>query len=54
MKSCSDYEKLFEGYFRSDISPAEEIALLEHLKICKSCPEQLDKFYEIHIFIKLR
>jgi hypothetical protein len=49
MKSCSDVEQLFEGYFRSDLSPAEELALLEHLKNCKSCPEQLDNFYEVHL-----
>lgn len=49
MKSCSEFEQLFEGYIRSDLSPAEELALLEHLKACKNCPKQLDKFYEVHV-----
>jgi hypothetical protein len=48
MKSGCEFEQLFEGYFRSDLSPAEELALLKHLKSCPSCPEELDKFYGIH------
>ncbi|MCK4754266.1 MAG: zf-HC2 domain-containing protein, partial [Calditrichia bacterium] len=48
MKSCSEFEKLFEGYFRSDLSPAEELALLTHLQSCVSCNKKIEKFYSIH------
>jgi hypothetical protein len=48
MKSGCEFEELFEGYFRSDLSPAEELALLKHLKSCDSCQVQLDKFYSLH------
>ncbi len=48
MKSCSEFEQLFEGYFRSDLSPAEELALLTHLQSCVSCNKKIEKFYSIH------
>ena len=48
MKSGCEFEQLFEGYFRSDLSPAEELALLKHLDTCSSCPQKIDEFYHIH------
>jgi RNA polymerase sigma-70 factor (ECF subfamily) len=48
MKSGCEFEQLFEGYFRSDLSPAEELVLLKHLESCSSCPENIDKFYRVH------
>jgi hypothetical protein len=48
MKFGCEFEQLFEGYFRSDLSPAEELALLKHLKTCNSCQDKLDKFYSLH------
>lgn len=48
MTSACEFERLFEGYFKSDLSPAEELALLNHLKTCKKCRVQLDEFYKIH------
>ncbi|MEE9118065.1 MAG: hypothetical protein V3U02_05665 [Calditrichia bacterium] len=48
MKSCSEFEQLFEGYFRSDLSPAEELALLTHQQSCVSCNKKIEKFYSIH------
>jgi hypothetical protein len=48
MKSGCQFELLFEGYFKSDLSPAEELALLNHLKTCEKCRVQLDDFYKIH------
>jgi hypothetical protein len=51
MKSGCEYEQLFESYFRSDLSPAEELALLNHLKSCENCRAQLDKFYAIHTLL---
>jgi len=48
MKSGCEFEQLFEGYFRSDLSPAEELALLNHLKTCESCNVQLENFYIVH------
>jgi len=48
MKSGCEFEQLFEGYFRSDLSPAEELALQKHLRSCESCQKQLDKYYALH------
>ena len=47
-KSGCEFVQLFEGYFRSDLSPAEELALLNHLKTCESCRVQLEDFYTVH------
>jgi hypothetical protein len=49
MNSGCEFEQLFEGYFRSDLSPAEELALLNHLKTCENCRVQLENFYTVHI-----
>jgi len=48
MRTGCEIEQLFEGYFRSDLSPAEELALFDHLKSCASCKEKIEKFYSIH------
>jgi hypothetical protein len=48
MKSGCEFEQLFEGYFHSDLSPAEELSLLKHLETCDKCKKQLDKFYSLH------
>ena len=52
MKSGCEFEELFEGYFNSDLSPAEELALQNHLKSCASCSEKIEKFYNIHSILK--
>jgi len=48
MKSGCEFEELFEGYFRSDLSPAEELALQNHLKSCVSCSKTIEDYYKIH------
>jgi hypothetical protein len=48
IKSGCEFEQLFEGYFRSDLSPAEELALLNHLQTCERCRVQLENFYTVH------
>ena len=48
MKSGCEFEELFEGYFRSDLSPAEELTLLNHLQSCAACTKNIEKFYKIH------
>jgi len=49
MKSGCEFEELFEGYFSSDLSPAEELSLLDHLQSCARCSKKLEEFYTIHI-----
>ena len=48
MKSGCEFEELFEGYFRSDLAPAEELSLINHLQSCVSCNKKIEKFYNIH------
>jgi hypothetical protein len=48
MKSGCEFDELFEGYFRSDLSPAEELTLQNHLQTCASCSKKIEEFYKIH------
>lgn len=52
MRSGCEFEELFEGYFNSDLSPAEELTLQNHLKSCASCSKKIEKFYNIHSILK--
>ena len=52
MKSGCEFEELFKGYFNSDLSPAEELSLLNHLKSCARCSQKIEKFYQIHSSLK--
>jgi hypothetical protein len=47
-KGC-EFEKLFESYFRGDLSPAEELNLQKHLLICSQCSKKIDDFYSVHL-----
>ena len=48
MISGCEFEELFEGYFRSDLSPAEELVLQNHLQTCVRCSKKIENFYKIH------
>jgi hypothetical protein len=52
MKSGCEFEELFEGYFSSDLSPAEELSLLNHLQSCVRCSKRIEIFYDIHSALK--
>ncbi len=49
MNSGCDFEKLFESYFKGDLSPAEELYLQKHLLTCPECSKKIDDFYSVHL-----
>ena len=48
MKIVCEFEKLFEGYYNGELSPAEDLTLQKHLLTCSTCPQKIDQFYAVH------
>jgi hypothetical protein len=52
MTSQCEFELYYEGYFNSELSPAEELNLQEHLLTCTICQKNIDAYYSIYTRLK--